>query len=94
MARTRPRRGPPSNTATVISFSDLPSAAQQKGRGQGAQNFGKSMRDLSRDDLSASQRNDAASTDIVIIQDGDADIILSPTGDAIQAIQLAVAART
>jgi hypothetical protein len=52
------------------------------------------MRDLSRDDLSASQRSNAASTDIVIIQDGDADIILSPTGDAIQAMQLAVAART
>jgi hypothetical protein len=86
MHKNQHRRGPPSRTATVITFDELPASAQSKGRGH-------SINSLSKDDLSNSQRSDANSNDIVIIQDGDTNVVLSPTGDAIEAIQLIIAAR-
>lgn len=80
--------------AHIVQFSDLPAAAQQRGRGQGAQNFGKSVRDLAVSDLSPSQRTQINNNgaDVVVIKDGRNHIILGTTGDFSSAVRAIIAA--
>lgn len=87
MARKRnqnKRYNVPDRQISLIAFDNLPSAAQEKARGQGQQNYGKSVKDLTKSDLSPSQR--VAASDLACIVDGDNYVILSPTGDFIGAV--------
>jgi len=77
----------PGRSAVIFRFSDLPAAAQQKGRGQGQENYGKTIRDLRRENLSPQQRAAANNADVAIIIDNDNKVILEPTGDFASAIQ-------
>jgi hypothetical protein len=64
-----PGGGETSNVA-LFRKNDLPSAARSK-----------NSKDITRGDLSSSQRSSASDKDYVVIIDGDSQTILAPTGN-------------
>lgn len=94
MARKRNQNKRYSNELRAISliqFNDLPAAARAKARGQGEENYGKTLKDIDVSDLSSTQR--LAISDVACIIDGDTSHFLSPTGDFAGAVVAMIRAK-